>query len=284
VLEAQANLRQLPAPRTDSAATSMIRARRVTPIAQLLNAVGKPRAGVAEVKRGGRDGGGASDDEHDGSEDDAGERDELGDDERGVEDDCNRGRGERVAATATSERERIAAAVVASIAHHGNFVSWCRFVEWRSARNRHEVTAWAAALDAMVAEGITSDSTAMEIAVRRLAGVYEVDQGRSWAVAKALAWDAPGTLLPRTALKSALREASLAEKLEKKGKASSSSSRNSGSTWRGSSGGRGGAGGGYRYSRGGVGGGSGSGSGSSGNSRGGSSSEWKASGAAAQRK
>jgi hypothetical protein len=108
-----------------------------------------------------------------------------------------------------------------------------------------------AALDAFIDEEVPwTKSKGIEILIRRLGGVQQADEGKSWSVATALALHNPTlSLVPRAALGTALKIANLSDKLQKAGKpttsnkkaASASSSSSSSSTgWRPRSGPRGG--------------------------------------------
>ena len=140
--------------------------------------------------------------------------------------------GSAAAVLAVNGRERIADDVAKSVhKQSGTFVFWIKTIEWRSGRNRHEASVLAQGLDHMVEEGIVpSESNAMETFIRRLIGIHEVDQSRDWAVAKALAWEEHGSILPRSALRLALREAAIESKLQAAPAKPKWSGRGSGST------------------------------------------------------
>src|SRR6185437_13732488 len=112
---------------------------------------------------------------------------------------------------------------------------------WRRARNQHEVDALAAVLDSIV---IGDLDEAVEILVCRLTGVHEVDQGRSWSVCEALQrHTSNGSLLPRAKLRSAMKEASIADKIKVK-QTTIAGSKKGKSSWYGGGGGKSGFGGG----------------------------------------
>jgi len=167
-----------------------------------------------------------------------------------------------VVAPSKEERKRITLHVLAEKATYGTFTNWVRYTEWRSKRNMHEAENWAYVLDAMEREGNDVRNDSYEGAVRRLLALKEVDAGSSWAVARALQWQAPQSMLPYDVLKEARKAAQLEEKMQS---GSGSSDKKSGG------GGGGGGGGGYgkkkkshnKRSGGGSSGGPGSGSGGS---------------------
>ena len=170
-----------------------------------------------------------------------------------------------------------AAGVIAKVMHsHGSWTAWHRSREdkWTSGRNKHEAKTVATALDHLLPV-VPATNTGIEVLVRRLMALNEVEAGKTWAVARAIEGDDGDSLVPRAMLRSALREAVLADKLDAAGrdsKRSSSSSSSSASSWRGGgdhSATRGGRGGRSRGGAGGARGGRGAGGGQQEQQRGG---------------
>lgn len=107
--------------------------------------------------------------------------------------------------------------VVRSIAkHHGTFKKWVARLELKSNRNKHEMDTLCSALDKLLTG---SPEDGVDILVRRLMALQQVESGKSWSVAKALEANDIDHPLPRTVLRAALREAALQDKFEKAGKA-----------------------------------------------------------------
>jgi hypothetical protein len=106
--------------------------------------------------------------------------------------------------------------VVRSVAkHHGTFKKWVARLELKSNRNKHEMDTLCAALDKLLTG---SPEDGVDILVRRLMALQQVESGKSWSVAKALEASDIDHPLPRTVLRAALREAALQDKFEKAGK------------------------------------------------------------------
>jgi hypothetical protein len=125
--------------------------------------------------------------------------------------------------------------VVRSVAkHHGTFKKWVARLELKSNRNKHEMDTLCSALDKLLTG---SPEDGVDILVRRLMALQQVESGKSWSVAKALEANDIDHPLPRTVLRAALREAALQDKFEKAGKSkedSKSSSKkksNYGGSW-----------------------------------------------------
>lgn len=158
------------------------------------------------------------------------------------------GVGGGLGSTGTGDTDRHAPETFQLVKEFGNFTNWSRFIPWRSGRTRHEVISICAALDAFIKEGVPPTSEGIEIMVRRLNGLTEVDQGGySWSVCKAMQYHRTNaSITPRALLKSAIKDASLAEKME--APASSSSSKKPKGISKKSSGGGGGGSGSYSSS------------------------------------
>jgi hypothetical protein len=112
------------------------------------------------------------------------------------------------------DRERLAPDACRMAAEVGGFVVWCGKRDWVKGRNLHEAEVLCAALDSLINNGdCTPITDGVEILVRRLLGLRTVEDGYEWSVANALSWTNPGELLSRSALKGALREAALRDKM-----------------------------------------------------------------------
>jgi len=132
------------------------------------------------------------------------------------------------APTKKEGRERIADEVVEDVAPLGSFTMWVRLADWRAKRNRHEAEQWAYCIDEMRRDGVSTKTNYFEAAIRRLLGLFEVDEGSPWALAQALEWHQPIKLLPRSAHKEALKMAALMEKYKSGGGRTGDSDRSSG--------------------------------------------------------
>jgi hypothetical protein len=112
--------------------------------------------------------------------------------------------------------ERMAPQVLAKIALHNGFVNWCRLVQWNNNRSKNEVMAWCQMLDVLLAEGgVTQDSVALEIAVRRICGVHSADTFKNWSLCDAVQYTGPNeTLMPRAHLSSAMKQATQMTRLQ----------------------------------------------------------------------
>ena len=112
--------------------------------------------------------------------------------------------------------ERIAPTVLAEARVYGSMVAWVRSTEWKHTRNLNECRALAAAIDKLVEEGVSQDSVGVEMLVRRVMGVHMADSTGNWGVCDALQWSGPNSsLLPRSTLTGALRQAAQMERLTK---------------------------------------------------------------------
>ena len=112
--------------------------------------------------------------------------------------------------------ERIAPQVLSQVSPYGSFKNWVRMVDWKKERNKHEAESLASAIDCFLNENVDLNSLGLEILLRRLNGVHLADTTNNWSVCSALQWSGPNnTLLPRTALTSAYRQAAQMERLTK---------------------------------------------------------------------
>lgn len=126
-----------------------------------------------------------------------------------------------------SVEERMAPTVFRNAQSAGSVLNWVNSQEWKTARNRRECLALAAALDTLVAEGVDTNSDGIEILVRRLSGVQLADKYDNWDLCQAVEWPyASQSLLDQHLLARAIKDAGAIARLRdrSKGKASSSSS------------------------------------------------------------
>lgn len=113
--------------------------------------------------------------------------------------------------------ERIASQIIQQIGPYGSFKNWVRLADWKHARNKHEAESLANAIDCFLSEGVDSNSLGLEILIRRLNGVHLADTTNNWSVCSAVQWTGPNnTLLPRSMLTKAYRQAAQFEKLSSK--------------------------------------------------------------------
>jgi hypothetical protein len=82
----------------------------------------------------------------------------------------------------------VAATMISRAAKSGGFVSWLRPRNFHEMRNRRECMALAAALDAMVADGVDPSRDYVEIIARRLSGVVLADKKNNWDLCDASEW------------------------------------------------------------------------------------------------
>ena len=156
---------------------------------------------------------GDSDDENDSGDDDDNDVDDA--DVHGA-DDGHSGKVRSVAAVNISDR--IAPVILSQIKVYGSLVNWVRITDWKNTRNKNECNALAMAIDLLLEENeISEDSLALEMLIRRLNGVHMADTSGNWGVCNALQWTGPNnTLLPRSTLTQALKQAAQMEKLTKR--------------------------------------------------------------------
>ena len=138
-------------------------------------------------------------------------------------DEVEREHARRVAAAATAvndlDRPQAAVAFAKVRRDYGSFTAWmARRTTYTSSRNRHELRCLCTALDHLLAEVPTSQP-GIEVLVRRVNALDSIESGKGWSVARAIEAEADDSLLPRSVLRSALKEAALADKLEAAGKA-----------------------------------------------------------------
>jgi hypothetical protein len=113
-----------------------------------------------------------------------------------------------------SKQPRIAKSVLAKCRVYGSVLSWVKMTEWKAARNKHECETLALVVDLLLAEGVKSSSTALEVLLRRLSGVHLADTTGEWKACEAVQWNATSnSLLPRDEVKRALKDAETMKRL-----------------------------------------------------------------------
>lgn len=151
-----------------------------------------------------------------------------------------------VVAISDLDRPQAAAAFAKVRRDYGSFTAWmARRTTYTSSRNRHELRCLCTALDHLLAE-VAPSQPGIEVLVRRVNALDSIESGKGWSVARAIEAEADDSLLPRSVLRSALKEAALVDKLEAAGKSKDKGK----SSWQGG----GGNGGGNNAGRGGRGG------------------------------
>jgi hypothetical protein len=136
----------------------------------------------------------------------------------------------------------------------GGFTPWVNSQDFKAPRNKREVEVLAQALDQLLLEGVSMEtSLGMEVLARRLAAVHLADQSKNWKIAEAIQLPTvASSLLPQAELNAVIRTAATMTRLD----ASLHPRRSTTRYYRGG-GGYGGGGGGYGGGGGGYGGGGG---------------------------
>ena len=117
-------------------------------------------------------------------------------------------------ATGRAKEDRWAPRMIAQSRVYGSLVGYVKTVQWASDRNKHEAESLARAVDVALAEGYSEDSVALEMLLRRLAGVQLADQFGDWSACSATEWIPTGqSLIPRSELKQTLKDAAVMKKL-----------------------------------------------------------------------
>ena len=90
--------------------------------------------------------------------------------------------------------------------------------DWDNTRSSHEARRIAQVVDQALAEGITTDSLAMEMLLRNLTGLYEADVNRNPPILAELEWEPPEELIPRSVMRTVLKDAERRAKFDAKAK------------------------------------------------------------------
>jgi len=106
--------------------------------------------------------------------------------------------------TATS----YAPTVIVNASSAGSVLNWVSSQTFNKSRNRFEALALAAAIDALLEDGVQDQSLGMEILCRRLTGVHLADESANWDLCKAVEWPyASQHLLDQKLLARAVKDA-----------------------------------------------------------------------------
>ena len=171
----------------------------------------------------------------------------VDDDEEWSADDCaGKGAGQSVAAT--GKLKRLGGSILEAAHLHGSFRAWCRNVEWKSARNKHEALSTSMALDSFLADGVSPQLDGMEMLMRRLAALQLADATKQYGVTETMSFVPFGgtSLLPADDMERELAKAIRMQKVMQPTVASVfANGRGGGGGGRGAPG-RGGRGGGWK--------------------------------------
>ena len=143
------------------------------------------------------------------------ESDESTDDISDPDDPSAASAATAAAAAAPSKKPaRVAPSMLEQVSLYGSVQSYVKTIEWKNARNRHECEAIAQAVDMLLKERVSKNSTGIEILLRRLSGVQLADHVGEWKVADSVAWNPQGnSLLPRDEVRRALKDAEQLKRL-----------------------------------------------------------------------
>lgn len=119
------------------------------------------------------------------------------------------------AAVASPSSKRLGAGILTAAQQHGSFRAWCRNVEWKVLRNKHEAATLAAALDLLLRDGVAAELDGMETLMRRLAALQLADATRQYTVIETMAYQPFGgaSLLAPDVVDRELSKASRLQKL-----------------------------------------------------------------------
>lgn len=114
---------------------------------------------------------------------------------------------------------RIAEEVVSRMrANHRSALDYVWSLNFSNQRAGHEARRTAQALDALMREGVPLHLEGMEILVRNLAGVCEADKRGDPTVLEGLEWALPQDIVPRSVLRTVLKDAKRRNELKPKNK------------------------------------------------------------------
>ena len=141
-------------------------------------------------------------------------------DEDGAED----GAEEEQSDEKEKEPDRYAPVVLANARTAGSVLNWVKAETWNHKRNYYDCRAIAAAIDALLEEGVDADGKGIEILCRRLSGVHTADKFNNWEVCKSMEYPyASETLLDQRLLSRALKDASTRTRIQDRANKTSSS-------------------------------------------------------------
>jgi len=101
-------------------------------------------------------------------------------------------------------------------ANHRSALDYVRSIDFSDQRSMHEARRTAQAIDALIREGVPLHLEGMEILVRSLAGVVEADKLGEPAVLAGMEWQPPQDIVPRSVLRTVLKDAKRRKELKTK--------------------------------------------------------------------
>jgi hypothetical protein len=102
--------------------------------------------------------------------------------------DDGAGSGSAQTGAAGAKARRLGAGILESASLHGSFRTWCRNVEWKNARNKHEALGTSMALDSLLADGVSAELDGMEMLMRRLAALQLADATKQYSVTETMSF------------------------------------------------------------------------------------------------
>lgn len=101
-------------------------------------------------------------------------------------------------------------------ANYNSALDYVRSVDFSNQRAAHEARRTAQAIDALLREGVPLHFEGMEILVRNLTGVVEADKLGESAVLTGMEWQPPQDIVPRSVLRTVLKDAKRRKELKPK--------------------------------------------------------------------
>ena len=112
---------------------------------------------------------------------------------------------------------RIAEVLMSNLrANYNSALDYVRSVDFSNTRAMHEARRTAQAIDALLREGVPLHFEGMEILVRNLTGVVEADKLGESAVLTGMEWQPPQDIVPRSVLRTVLKDAKRRKELKPK--------------------------------------------------------------------
>ena len=102
------------------------------------------------------------------------------------------------------------------LANYNSALDYVRSVDFSSQRAMHEARRTAQAIDALLREGVPLHFEGMEILIRNLTGVVEADKLGESAVLTGMEWQPPQDIVPRSVLRTMLKDAKRRKELKPK--------------------------------------------------------------------
>jgi hypothetical protein len=127
--------------------------------------------------------------------------------------DAGGGRVRRARGDSDDDDDRMARTILRQARKVGTLKQWVSAAKWKSERNRRECESIAYAVDAFLADGVSEESTGMEILLRRMAGVTMADDTGKWGASDAIEWNTSSkSLLPRKDMRRYFKDAATYER------------------------------------------------------------------------